>query len=148
MAKIEQNKSFLKTLIEKVKSASTLATAICAIVSFLWLGFREIENYNNQKVEVKVTQEQLVSMQSQLKQYVKATDSLKLIMVITKNRLDVHDQILNDQLIDVIYEGVRYKQTIDHKYFFYYDSGNLYTVYQNQSKYYYYDENNKATWCK
>lgn len=135
---------------DKFKATSTIITAVCAIGSVLWIIFKEVNSYNNQKIEVQLNKENIDKFRNQVDSLIVENNILKTEIFSLKLHLEPVIDILNNQLYDYIYHGVRYKQTQDGRYFYYYNNGFFYNITydQNVGQYYYTAEDGKTYWCK
>lgn len=145
MAKTQNSE---KSFMDKVKSVSTFIGASCAIVSFLWIVFREVDGYNSQKEDYPLLKKQVEAQK-------KTIDSLwnKVVILTNQNveddiNISTMEEILSSSMEDVFYDGIRFKR-VGEKYY-YYNGGILYKVGWDQpsQRYYYTATDGKTYWCK
>ena len=140
----------LLILSDKFGKIIAIGTSICAVISFLWIVFKEINAYNTEKVDVKANTEQITKFQHTVDSLSTKTKELQKQVFTQKIHFEPVIIILNNHLKDTILNGIRFKCSKDKKLFFYYKEGYLYQVAYSQeyNNFYYLSEDGTSSWCK
>lgn len=138
-----------KTLGSKLKELSTYIGATCAIVSFLWIGFKEYNQYNSQKEDYPLLKKTVEIQTKQIDSLTKAVIRLNVENISDDIRINLSHELIASDMEDYIYDGVRLKRSLTGKYF-YYNNGVLFKAAWDQAsnKFYYIAEDGKTYWCR
>lgn len=138
-----------KTLGSKLKELSTYIGATCAIVSFLWIGFKEYNEYNSQKEDYPLLKQTVEIQTKKIDSLIKVVVRLNAENISDDIRINLSHELIASEMEDYIYDGVRMKKSFNGKYF-YYNNGLIHKAVWDQAagKFYYIAEDGKTYWCR
>jgi hypothetical protein len=144
------DKGILVRIREKVTSVSGIITGICAITAFLWMIFKQVNSYNDVKDTGKADAVRIDSLTKRLGNLEKEIDNFNKAIRIDRFELGITYEIAFYSLKDYWYDGIKLKESLDGKKFYYVVRGALYRATWDwaNNRYSYIDEFGQVMWCE